>query len=126
RLSAKREPRACVEASAQLGRAVPYADSWAREILGDAVGWTPRRADASPAPSVPSEAQSPPEPAPATARSREPTCSTLSAVLEEWRSTWAIRRQDLPTLKQYAQSVTLLGRLVGDVLLERHPCPGKA
>ncbi len=58
-----------------------------------------------------------PELAPET--SPEPAPSALLAVLEEWRSTWAVRRQDLPTLKQYAQSVSLLARLVGDVPVDK-------
>ncbi|MEO7178289.1 MAG: hypothetical protein ABIW83_05555 [Allosphingosinicella sp.] len=102
--------RACVEASARLGQPVPYADDWAREILGDSAAPTPaalREASATGATQAASE--------PVPEASPEPVSSTLSAVLEEWRSTWAVRRQDLATLKQYAQSVALLARLVGDV-----------
>jgi integrase len=108
--------RACVEASAQLGQAVPYADGWAREILGDSPASTPTRTEASAARSEASEVPSPPDLTPVPGA--EPTCSTLLAAMEDWRSTWAIRRQDLPTLKQYAQSVTLLARLVGDVRID--------
>ena len=108
--------RACVEASAQLGKPVPYADGWAREILGDPPASTPPRTEAPAAPSEASEVPLPSDPSPLP--SAGPTCSTLLAALEDWRSTWAIRRQDLPTLKQYAQSVALLARLVGDVRLD--------
>lgn len=105
-----------MEASAQLGQPVPHADSWAREILGDAPASTPPTPEVPAARSQASEVPSPPEPSPAP--SGEPACSSLLAALEDWRSTWAIRCQDLPTLKQYAQSVALLGRLVGDVRLD--------
>ena len=108
--------RACLEASAQLGQAVPYADGWAREILGDSSASSAPIAPGPPEAAVPSSVQSP-EPTPET--NAQPPCSTLLAVLEEWRSTWAVRSQDLPTLKQYAQSVTLLTRLVGDVAADK-------
>jgi hypothetical protein len=109
--------RACLEAPAQLRQSVPYADRWTREVLGDAAASTqPAAGTPAPAP-APKAAQSPPEPVPEV--NSEPPCSTLLAVLEEWRSTWAVRRQDLPTLKQYAQSVALLARLVGDVRVDK-------
>jgi integrase len=109
--------RACVEASAQLGQPVPYADGWAREVLGDAPASTAPAASAPPEAAVAPAGRSPSEPAPST--SPEPPCPTVSAVLEEWRSTWAVRHQDLATLKQYAQSVALLARLVGDLSVDK-------
>jgi integrase len=109
--------RACVEASARLGQPVPYADDWAREILGDSAP------PATPTPAAPRKASTPQAMPTSSERAAEkspdPASSTLLAVLEEWRSTWAVRRQDLPTLKQYAQSVALLARLVGDVAVDK-------
>jgi hypothetical protein len=84
---------ACVEASAQLGQPMPYADRWARDILGDSPTSTAPTASAPPEAAAAPAVTSPPEPASST--SHDPRCSTLLAVLEEWRSTWAVRRQDL-------------------------------
>lgn len=102
--------RACDEASRRAAETVPYGDQWAREVLGQDV----EAASSSAPPRSPWS----PAPAPAAAQERsEPThaSETLSAVLAAWQSTWGVRHQEVPTLKQYAQSVRLLARLIGDV-----------
>jgi integrase len=109
--------RACLEASAQLGQPVPYADHWAREILGDSAAPPPTTPAGPPETAAPRPFQASPKPAADT--SAGPPSSTLLAALEEWRLTWAVRQQDPQTLKQYAQSVALLARLVGDVPVDK-------
>jgi integrase len=109
--------RACVEGSARLGQPVPYADDWAEEILGGSGAPTPGAPAAPPGASASQAVE--PSPEPVQAASPKSASLTLLAVLEEWRSTWAVRQQDLPTLKQYAQSVALLARLVGDVPVDQ-------